>query len=423
MTEGDRTELVLVAGAITATAAREAERLIERLCTLCPGTALLHYDLCDVTHGVVHRRLRHAGTDRTVPVELRHGSVSCTLREDVLPLLRRLGRRPDVRRIVLHLDPVLEPQQVCRTVLHVPVDGSPVTDAVALHGVIGVLDVDRWLADATDAANLTDEAVARGLAQLPDDDRTVAQLAVGHAEFADLLVLAGETEPWLRTRTGAVLVRLNPLAEHASLRNVDPATLLLEQLPAGARRGLPDSMHATLLHGQPPLDSDGGVGLVVLTARRPFHPQRLHSAVNVLLDGVVRTRGRIWLANRPDECLWLESAGGGLRVGHAGKWLAAAEDPRAWQDAEPERRTAAALRWHPRWGDRTQELTVLVAGADPDTLHAKLSSALLTHDELAAGPGTWQHYPDPFGHQHTDPCAGVTPETHGTPWHGADEQH
>ncbi|GHF51047.1 G3E family GTPase [Amycolatopsis bartoniae] len=37
-------------------------------------------------------------------LELAHGCVSCTLREDLLPLLRRLAGMPEVARIVLRLD-------------------------------------------------------------------------------------------------------------------------------------------------------------------------------------------------------------------------------------------------------------------------------------------------------------------------------
>lgn len=413
MTQDDRTRLTVVAGGTTPVAAEAVEQVIARIRAEQPGTAVLHHDLREVGHGVVRRRLRTDGSDDTAVLELAHGCVSCTLREDVLPMLRTLGHRPDVHGIVLHLDPAVEPEQVCWTLLHVVPDGgvlddgtepAPVTDTVDLRGVVSVLDAGSWLDDA----GADDEVAERGLAPLPDDERTIAQLVVAHAEFADLLVLAGPAEPWLLARTDAVLTRLTPLAPRLATTDLD-RRLLLQDLPGGARRGRPDHPHAALLRGQPPLEADGDVRLVTFTARRPFHPERLHEAVDVLLQDVVRARGRIWLATRPEACLWLESAGGGLEVGHVGDWLAAEGDD-AWEQAEPERRAAAALRWHPRWGDRVQELAILVNGADPDDIDAVLREALLDDLELAAGEPAWQHFDDPFGFWHTDPCDETAPQ-------------
>lgn len=396
------TELILVSGL----AEHGVAEVVDRLLTV-PGTAVAHHDLSDVASGVVRRRLRFAGkgvvSDGVTVLELAHGCVSCTLREDVLPLVRELARRPSVRRVVLHLDPVMEPEQVCWAVLHVLVDGRPVTDRVRMGGVITVVDVASWQDDVAS----DDEVAERGLARLPDDERTVAQLAVAQAEFADLLVVSGDADLWRRARTDAVLARLAPLAPRHSLGSWDPAAPL-SGLPDGARRGVPDGPHAALLRGQPPLRGDCGVELAVFTARRPFHPARLHEAMDLLLDGVVRTRGRIWLATRPEAVLWLESAGGGLQIGYVDEWLAAAGDD-AWAAADPERRTAASLRWHQRFGDRVQELTVLTCGADPTEITDGLRGALLTDAELAAGEGAWRRYPDPFGWYHTDPCGDPHP--------------
>jgi G3E family GTPase len=398
-----RAELIVLSGGVTPVAARAADRVVDRVRAEHPRTAVLTHDLDEVGQGVVTRRLRLDGEERVTVLELAHGCVSCTLREDVLPLLRALGRHPGVDRIVLRLDPALEPELVCTAILGVLVDGAPVTDAVDLRGVVTVLDESTWLDDATGEAELDE----RGLADLPGDERTLAQLVVAQAECADLIVHAGDAEPWVRARTTAVLARLAPLAERVPAGQLD-RRLLLERLPLGARRGRPESPHAPLLRGQPPLEDSAGVRLLVFTARRPFHPQRLHDAIDALLDGVVRSRGRVWLATRPSAVLWLESAGGGLQVGYAGDWLTAG-DADAWAEADAERHAQAALRWHSRWGDRAQDLAVLVHDADPAAIEAELTAALLDDAELAGGEQAWRSLPDPFGFWHEDPCDDVAP--------------
>lgn len=399
-----RPRLLVLAGGSTPAAAAGVEQVIGYLRRERAGTAVVHHDLREVVQGVVHRRMRFGRTDDHEALELAHGCVSCTLREDVLPMLVGLARKPGVTQIVLHLDPVLEPEQVCWALLHVLVDGLVVTDLVDLNGVVTVLDADTWFDDAT----CDDDVAERGLALLPDDERTLAQLVVGQAEFADVIVYAGAAEPWQAVRTDAVLARLAPRAARVPLNRLD-RTLLLDDPSTGARRGRPDHPHAPLLYGEPSLAAASGVRLTVFTARRPFHPERLHRCIDTLLTGVVRARGRIWLATRPESVLWLESAGGGLRIGHVGDWLAAGGDD-DWDQAHPERRAAAALRWHPRWGDRLQEITVLAHDAHPADLEHALHSALLDDGEVAAGEAVWNSYPDPFGWWHTDPCDDVASE-------------
>ena len=374
------------------------EAVIARIRTLDPDVAVLHHDLREIGSGRVHRRLRHRDRDERTVLELAHGCLSCTLHEDLLPQLHLLSGPGGPRRIVLHLDPALEPEQVCWSLLHVLVDGAPITDRVDLRGVITCIDAGRWLDDATGGLTVDE----RGPAELPDDERTLAQVAVGQAEFADVLVHTGTADAWRLARTDAVLERLAPAGTRVLLSELD-ARVLLGGLPATARRGRPDDVHAPLLRGQPPLGRDCGVQLSVFAARRPFHPGRLHEAVDALLDGVVRTRGRIWLATRPEAVLWLESAGDGLRIGHAGEWLAAG-DAAGWAAADPERRALASLGWHPRFGDRAQDVVVLTHDADPAGIEAALASALLTDAELAAGEAAWRALPDPFGWWHTDPC-------------------
>lgn len=414
MESDQRTPLVMVAGwgapgREGADVARAARAL------LAPGTFLVRHDLRAVSEGVVRRTVTTVDSQRLSVLELAHGCVSCTLREDLLPLLRRLHARADVHRIVLQLDPALEPEALCWAITHVVVGGLPGTpDATAAHdvrieAVVTTLDASTWLVDATGEDDLAD----RGWGASADDERTVAQLTVGQVELADVVVVCGEAETaWDQARLDAVLDRLAPRAVRGDATRVSE---LVAAVRDDARRGRVDDAHAPLLQGQPPLEADAGVQLVELSARRPFHPVRLHDAVDVLLDGVVRTRARVWLATQPDVALWLESAGGGLQVGTAGAWLATlAPDDQAWAGVNPQRRALASLRWDPEHGDRDVELVALAHAADPEDIITALRGALLTDDEMALGQNVWSSWEDPFADYHTDPCTdsetGASPE-------------
>jgi len=345
---------------------------------------VVHRLVTTVQHGIL------ATSDSAL--ELLHGCLSCTVRNDLLTLLRRLHRRDDVDRIAVHLAPWLEPEPICWAINHVRMrmgpghaDGPAARD-VEIAGVIACLDTCEWLHNT-----LGDEEL--------DDGRTVAQVAVGQTEFADVVVA-----PQLDHRTLAVLRRLAPRAWIIqSEEHVEEAVANLDHT---ARRGCSDDPCGPLLAGQPPLDADGDVGIVEFEADRPFHPIRLHDAVDVLLSGVVRTRGRLWLANRSDVVMYLESAGGALRVSSGGKWIAAMDDSEIAY-VESERRALSGLIWDDRYGDRRTSMAVLACGARHDEITAALSGALLSDEEMNR-PECWAHFEDPFGDWHDEPCDDST---------------
>lgn len=376
------------------------------------------------TEGVVTHLLRRAGTvvvrhrfdghvvqrsltslREQVPVttesvlELCHGCVACTIRNDLLKLLRQVHRWKGVQRVVVHLAPWLEPEPICWAINHVRVrlgpgfiDGPAARD-VQIAAVITCLDAWQWLEQALGEDEL-------------EDGRTVAQVAVGQAEFADILVTGHLDQP-----TMAVLRRLAPRAW--IVRAEDHVEDALEGLGADARRGRSDDPLGPLLAGQPPLEADGEVRIVEFDAERPFHPQRLHAALDVLLCGVVRARGRIWLASHPAAVMCLESAGGGLRVSSGGKWLAAMSDSELAY-VEKQRRALAGLVWDEQFGDRHTSVVAVICGARADDIGAALRAALLTDEEMA-DPRQWRGYPDPFGDWHEEPCADAPATELSTP--------
>lgn len=381
-----RTPVILVAGQ------RDTDAVVGAMLQT-PGTLVVEHRF----DGHVVRRTTASLSDGVLTstengLELAHGCVSCTIRNDLLVLLRQLHRRDDVDRIVVHLAPWLEPEPICLAIKHVRVrvapgyiDGPAALD-VAIAAVVTCVDSAAWLDQALGEEEL-------------DDGRTHAQVVIGQAEFADVVVL-DRANPFV----AAVLRRLSPRARvRVGAGGIEDA---LNNLYRDARRGRSDDPHGPLLAGQPPLESRGPISLVEFNARRPFHPQRLHAALDLLLDGVIRTRGRLWLASNPDRAMWLESAGPGLRVSSAGKWLAAMSGPER-DGVDAERRALAALGWDDRHGDRHTAMAILVCGARTDEVLDALRRALLTEEEMR-NPRAWIDYDDPFGDWHEDPCAELT---------------
>jgi G3E family GTPase len=371
-----------------------------------PGTLVVEHRfdghaVCRTMATLQHGVLTTADTG----LELVHGCVSCTIRNDLMVLLRQLHRREDVDRIVVHLAPWLEAEPICCAIDHVHIrvppgyaDGPAAID-VSVAAVVTCVESSMWLSQALGDAQL-------------NDGRTVAQVVVGQAEFADVIVL-NSPNPIV----AATLRRLSPRARINV--GADGVEDTLDNLFRDARRGRSDDPHGPLLVGQPPLDSRGPVRLVEFNARRPFHPQRLHACLDLLLEGVIRTRGRLWLASQPDQAMWLESAGGGLRVSSAGKWLAVLTGPEL-ADIDAERRTFAELTWDDRYGDRHTAMTILVYSAHPAEILDALDGALLTDHELRF-PEDWIHYGDPFGDWHEDPCAAPAEDAEDAPAHHAQD--
>lgn len=407
-----------------------------------PGTVVVRHDLTALHEGIVRRTVWYGTTDGhtvapgqkcaglteesagmtegravTTVHELAHGCVSCTLRADLLPLLCLLATRDSVRRIVIALDPAFEAEAVCRAIEQVPVVGvagrvdGPAGRGVCIEAVVTGLDAQAWPVDILGDETLADRALAAA-----DDERTIAQVAVGQVEFADAILvfapdaLAGGD----RARLAAILDRLVPRApvewvDDPAGPNRQRIENLLARLPADARRGRILDAHAPLLRGRPPLHAEYGIQLIEFAASRPFHPARLHEALDVLFDGVVTARGRVWLATQPGEVVWLESAGGGLRVGGAGPWLAAMT-PEEFATADPDRRALAAARWDEHFGDRDISLTILTCDNDPDEIRHALHWALVDEDELRlvrTASELVAQWEDPFGEGHQDPCAAT----------------
>jgi G3E family GTPase len=376
------------------------EAVARALLVTYPRLVLIRHDISRIRDGAIRRTVRTADDVlEDEVVELVHGCMSCTLREDVLPTLVRMGRRRG-SDIVLALPPTIEPEAVAAACEHCAVDGAAVTDVVRFDSYVTVVEAAGFLNDLSS----TDDLRHRGLHAADNDNRSVADVLARQVEYADTIVVWGHParDGFDDAQLNALLHRLAPWAAH--VRVGDTATVDCTGLAGRLRHtGRHDpqtpGMLARAMEGfsigvHDPAGDCGAVS-VLFRARRPFHPQRLHDALEDLTTEALRGRGQLWIASQPDVVIGWESAGGGINLGSLGHCLAALPADR-WDEATALRRMAADLDWDPYYGDRLTALAFIGLRLDADAITETLTACLLTDAELADGFDAWTAMPDPF---------------------------
>jgi G3E family GTPase len=282
---------------------------------------------------------------------------ACQLIESLLPLLETLIAREHWQHVVLAAPPAMEARPLASTLV-------ATLPEVQVDTIVCVVDA-VLLVEQLSGDELLDE---RGLALGPPDRRNVAELTARLIEYADVCVLANAHRNKAPDRL------------HNLLHHLNPRTTVVETDPSGAprtpvaKRGLFDFAAAEAWAGDLAAEdrlqpSGDGVTTVLWRSTRPLHPARLNDALEDIVNGVVRSRGVVWLANRPTQRVRWESAGYSASLGTLGEWA----------DTE-----------------HLAECTVVATGVglDPARLQAVLDACLLTESEL--NTLDWQSLDDPF---------------------------
>ncbi|NED73810.1 GTP-binding protein [Streptomyces sp. BBFR109] len=358
---------VVIVGGLHADARRA---MVERLLRETPGSVALHHDLSTAPTGTVRRSVRDTtGETSFGETPLVNDCACCALREDLVPELRRLAVGRLTRLAVVELWDSVEPRGMAEVVAAHGGGAFRLANVVTAVAPALVLP---FLSDGDDLAEVS-------LAAAATDQRTVGDTFARQLEYAPVLAVADN--PDAGPDDLALLRQLHPTAHQIPIETGQLGDIAAAGFDVAAAAAAQHPACARLPHD---CDEDG-VGTLVWRRRRPFHAGRLYEALEDLCCAAARSRGRFWLADRPDSLLAWDAAGGALCVESAGPWMAALPDA-AWELMPAERRTAAALDWHPEHGDRCQHLVFTSPGLDRAGLLALLDSCLLTDDELACGP-------------------------------------
>lgn len=334
-------------------------------------------------------------TEETL-VEMSNGCICCTLRDDLLAEVSRLAREGRFDYLLIESTGISEPIPVAQTFTFEDEDGVSLGHVSRLDTMVTVVDAASFLRDYNAAEALEDRGESLG----EDDHRTVTDLLIDQIEFANVIVLNKldlVTDAHAQ-EVQAIVMALNPGAKILS------ATRAQVQLDGVLDTGLFDYDEAASsagwireLQGEHLPETEAyGISSFNYRTSRPFDAEKLWAFLHDSESwrGVLRSKGFFWVA--ADHCIAYEwaQAGGVSSVNPMGMWWAAVPRERwAHEDGE---RPDQGPDWHPRFGDRAQQLVFIGQGIDEATVRARLDACLLDEGLASADSHAWSALHNPF---------------------------
>jgi G3E family GTPase len=269
------------------------------------------------------------------------------------------------------------------------------SDVARLDTMVTVVDAKNFPVELISQEELRD----RNIGMSPDDDRPISFLHVDQVEFANVIVLnkCDLVSEYELSQIEALLRHLNPEAKliRAVRGVVDLSEIINARLYDPKRAAAsPGWMKEPRIQRESERD-EYGIDRFVYRARRPFHPERLMRFLQQpMMRRVLRSKGVMWLATRPDlACMW-HTAGQTMSIEPAGIWWASR--PQSEWPEDPEIRAEINGSWQPGVGDRRQELVFIGLHMDQEAMIRALDECLLTKEEMRLGDPVWMSWPDPF---------------------------
>jgi len=300
-------------------------------------------------------------------VTLSNGCICCTLRDDLLLEVKRLVDQGDIDGIVIESSGISEPIPVAQTFTYEDPDSTiDLSHVTKINAMVTVIDGYRFLKDFESGESL----IERRQAVDETDVREVVDLLVDQVEFADIIVLnkVDRLTPEERHTVIGYLKALNPVARliETTYAQVDPAEILDVDLfdfeQAAASAGWIRELNA---EAHIPETEEYGISSFVYKRNVPFHPERLLALIEDWPQEVVRAKGFLFLATRPEMALLFHQAGYASNMEYAGRF---ASDE-----------------------DRRTELVLIGIGLEQEKLEALFDASLVQEDET-----DWASLNDPI---------------------------
>ena len=310
-------------------------------------------------------------TDSLIP--LTNGCICCTLSDDLARQLDDIAKSGNFDYIIFEASGICEPIPIAYTI-------SAFCDQKKAGGK-APLALDNIVA-VVDCARMFDE-FAGGKALLEDDidEDDLESLLIQQIEFCSTLVL-NKCDLVNPEQIAELKAIVRSLQKDAVIVEAEGANVPMSELLDTGRFDFDaaynsaawmDAMEHPEEHEEAEV-LEYGIQTFVYQRRKPFDLDALSEFAQNWPDGVIRTKGMVWIAQDPDMCYVLEQAGHQLHISENGLFVGSAPDD------ERERIIADNPEimndWDPVCGDRMTKLCIIGRQIDRAQIEAGFDSCL-----------------------------------------------
>ena len=345
-------------------------------------------------------------------VPLTNGCICCTLNEDLINQILDLIQTGQFDYIMIEASGICEPIPIAQSIAVLDGTFDPNAKLAKLDNIVSVVDVARLADEFGCGEKLLDDSV---------EDEDIESLIIQQIEFCNTIVLNKVdtvSKEQLETVKG-IIRKLQPKAKiiETNYCKVPVDEVLgtnrfdFEQasLSAGWVQELDAEVeethhHEHHEHDEHHHDHDGhhghdhhehhhghghhhhhhdhehgheeeyGIETFVYYKRDPFKKEAFEDFVMDYPDGVIRTKGIVWVIENNDMAYMFEQAGKQVGIQNAGQWVATA--PKETQDQMKAEDPTLVRDWDDEIGDRMVKLVFIGRNMNKDEIIKRLDDCL-----------------------------------------------
>jgi G3E family GTPase len=334
----------------------------------------------------VHQREEHM-------VELSNGCICCTLREDLLTEIAQIAAQGVFDYLLIESSGISEPLPVAETFTFTDSTGLRLGDIAYIDTMVTVVDGSRFFVELQSLESLQERNWQADAA----DARTISHLLCDQVDFANV-VIVNKCDLMTQEQQQQVcqwIQKMNPTSRLVqSTRCIVP----LDAVMGTGLFAMSDAekhqswLQEARIGEHTPETEEYGISSFTFRALRPFHPTRLCETLEAIasheqppFERILRAKGFVWLATRPDMQGDFSLAGNHYVLLPGNPWWATI-DKSDWPEGLEQ---AIAPLWHEPYGDRQQEVVIIGQRYDKESVTSALNDCLLTDQEMELGQEAW----------------------------------